>query len=1043
MSGRDRLADFQNQYGQQQNQSQQNQQYDQDYGQQGQYAQHDHYYQQYPPEGPYAQQNQHALGDQYAQQDQYAQGDQYPQHNQYVQQGQYSQDQYAQHGQYSQQGQYAQQNQYAQQSQYPQQGQHAQQNQHSQQQEFAQQQQAQYQEQKYPPPTRIEMSSVASSTDMNVFFGEVTSIQDDIAKLEQNITKIEELHEVSVNSVSTEEQAVRANRQLEEITSDTSQLSNRIKKRIKDIELANLGLGNSPDIQIRRTQAVTLKDKFLTSLRRYQTAESEARKKYQGRMERQIKIVKPDATQEEVEQVLGGDNQQIFAQSVLQSTRYGDANRALREVQSRHNDIIKIEKTIIELQQLFNDMETLVTEQAIILETAEQNVHQTDNHLTEGNVQVDTAIANARSARKKKWICLIITIIIIAAIVLIVLGATTNAPFTHSHCCLLAACTQSLSMEHPQATEDHRDPTVISTLSPALSTPADGPEHNDLRPTSHEVPSAPSSPSTGKKQRLKLSSNRLLSLDLLRGLAIFIMITVNAQMGHPDWIGFTIADTVFPSFLFITGCTIPLSVRADANAPNHIYRSHAIRIFKRSLIIWGLGIVLNLYGLVQLHVGFDEFRWPNVLNRIGFCYLIVGWMHVLVLWRGRQPEKPLSAAYLLTSQGQTSISRPNGFEIDTKRDTTRTSEDKFTKEGQDDHGVWPWFVRVTLPYYLPISCLLVWLICTYSVQVDGCPSRGMVETPECSAQAYFDLRIFGKAHTYRHLAFDPEGSLSTLTSILNVWFGWFIGCTVQSLNAQVKQLGVDFKARREAQGQGEEHKSLVEQVLEQEMLTRIYTEHLSQWFWLGILWMFVGWVFSLGLPLSKPSWTATFAVFSAGVSQMMLAIFFYKFDAQPKIKELRQLHLENQAYRSNNQLSRHYHHDSAADRRHSDPESLQSNASNKLNYSSALELYFRVDHFFRHWFRKSIIIILGSMGRNAILLYMCSELVQGTCSLIPGGPADPITGESDNLCTSAFNHTWGALDIGGWGSLFYSLGFTALHVLLAIFLDHKKWYFKV
>lgn len=57
-----------------------------------------------------------------------------------------------------------------------------------------------------------------------------------------------------------------------------------------DIELANLRLANSPEIQIRRTQAASLKEKFLKTLRRYQSAESEARKKYQGRMERQYKI---------------------------------------------------------------------------------------------------------------------------------------------------------------------------------------------------------------------------------------------------------------------------------------------------------------------------------------------------------------------------------------------------------------------------------------------------------------------------------------------------------------------------------------------------------------------------------------------------------------------------------------------------------------------------------------------------------------------------------------------------------------------------------
>ncbi|KAF9435432.1 hypothetical protein BGZ76_006298 [Entomortierella beljakovae] len=579
-------------------------------------------------------------------------------------------------------------------------------------------------------------------------------------------------------------------------------------------------------------------------------------------------------------------------------------------------------------------------------------------------------------------------------------------------------------MEHTSQTrDDNRELTVISSLSPISSIPINESEIISSGHESSQVTSTSSSPGAGagEKKFLKLSSNRLLSLDLLRGLAIFVMITVNCQMGDK---AFPILNTVFPSFLFITGCTIPLSVRADANSPISVYRNHALRIFKRSLIIWGLGIILNLYGLVQLHVGFDQFRWPNVLNRIGFCYLVVAWTHVLVLWKGRQPEKPLSFGYLFNSREQGSNSNSSKSEKDQNKDVE-------ANKGQNSTA-WPWFVQVTLPFYLPITCLVVWLICTYSVRVDGCPERGMVETPECSAQAYFDLKVFGKAHTYRHLAFDPEGALSTLTSILNVWFGWFIGCTVRSLNAQIKQLGADFKARREARRDIDDQQSLVENVLEREMITRIYAEHLGQWFWWGILWMFVGWVFSLGLPLSKPSWTATYAVLAAGVSQTMLSIFFFKFDAQPKIKEIHQLHLEEQVSRSQDQLSHRY----------PDIESLQTGQPNH-NYSTTLSVCFKVDHLLRHWFRKSIIIILGSMGRNAILLYMCSELVQGTCSLIPGGPADPVTGDRDDLCTSAFNHTWGALDIGGWSAVFYSLGFTSLHVILAIFLDHKKWYFKV
>ncbi|KAF8930984.1 hypothetical protein BGZ47_000289 [Haplosporangium gracile] len=590
-----------------------------------------------------------------------------------------------------------------------------------------------------------------------------------------------------------------------------------------------------------------------------------------------------------------------------------------------------------------------------------------------------------------------------------------------------------MEKQHTPVIAGADDPQVLSPVS------ANTVVHKDtalpLPEPAHDAIAAPTPRAGGLKSRLQLSANRLLSLDLLRGLAILIMITCNAQMGdnafwivtHPEWIGFTIADTVFPSFLFITGCTLPLSVRADPNPTpgNNYYRNHALRILKRSIIIWGLGVILNLYGLVQLHVAADQFRWPGVLNRIGFCYLIVGWMHLLVLAKGRKDERPLSVSYLFRSNKAS----------DTVGGGRRVEEEVV------EHGAWPWFVRVTLPFYLPIVCLIVWLICTYSVQVEGCPYRAMVEDPKCSPQAYFDLKIFGKDHTYRHLEFDPEGSLSTLTSILNVWFGWYIGCTVRTLNSKVKQITSDFKAHREASASSgtvvSVAQALEDDILEQETLVRIHLDHSNTWFWYGLLWAFIGWLFSLGLPLSKPSWTATFAVLSSGVSQTALAVLFYKFDAQPKVKRLERLHRDHQFYLSNNQLS-HHHRPLPLDSEHT------ASFTDRSNYSSALALYFKADHFLRHWFRRSVIVVLGSMGRNAILMYMCSELVQGTCSLIPGGPTDSVTGEkSPDLCTSAFQHTWGALDIGGWASLFYSLGFAALHVLLAIFLDHKKWYFKV
>lgn len=42
----------------------------------------------------------------------------------------------------------------------------------------------------------------------------------------------------------------------------------------------------------------------------------------------------------------------------MNTNRYGEARSAYREVQERHEDIKRIEKTLTELAQLFNDVST-------------------------------------------------------------------------------------------------------------------------------------------------------------------------------------------------------------------------------------------------------------------------------------------------------------------------------------------------------------------------------------------------------------------------------------------------------------------------------------------------------------------------------------------------------------------------------------------------------------------------------------------------------------------------------------------------------------
>ncbi|CAG8814233.1 16595_t:CDS:2, partial [Racocetra persica] len=85
---------------------------------------------------------------------------------------------------------------------------------------------------------------------------------------------------------------------------------------------------------------------------------------------------------------------------MLNSTRYGAARDALREVQERHDDIKKIEKTIAELVNLFQEMQMLVEAQDAPIAAVEEHATQVSKDLESGVAQVEKALESAKGARK-------------------------------------------------------------------------------------------------------------------------------------------------------------------------------------------------------------------------------------------------------------------------------------------------------------------------------------------------------------------------------------------------------------------------------------------------------------------------------------------------------------------------------------------------------------------------------------------------------------------------------------------------------------------
>lgn len=104
-----------------------------------------------------------------------------------------------------------------------------------------------------------------------------------------------------------------------------------------------------------------------------------------------------------------------------------------------------------------------------------------------------------------------------------------------------------------------------------------------------------------------------------------LMVTVNTagsdaiyhQFAHQPWHGWTVADTIFPSFLWIVGLAITLVLgrKVESGVAKSALVKQALR---RSVILYVLGLIVYVAPRYDLSTQ----RILGVLQRIAICYLI-------------------------------------------------------------------------------------------------------------------------------------------------------------------------------------------------------------------------------------------------------------------------------------------------------------------------------------------------------------------------------------------------------------------------------------
>jgi t-SNARE complex subunit (syntaxin) len=109
--------------------------------------------------------------------------------------------------------------------------------------------------------------------------------------------------------------------------------------------------------------------------------------------------VNPGANDQEIQQMLDSESGPIFTQQILASGQ-PETKKTLQEIKDRYQELLKLERSIKELHQLFLDMAALVQAQREDIDRIDDNVKQARQYTAEGYREMKKAVVYQKRARK-------------------------------------------------------------------------------------------------------------------------------------------------------------------------------------------------------------------------------------------------------------------------------------------------------------------------------------------------------------------------------------------------------------------------------------------------------------------------------------------------------------------------------------------------------------------------------------------------------------------------------------------------------------------
>ncbi|CAM8945827.1 unnamed protein product [Rhodiola kirilowii] len=272
--------------------------------------------------------------------------------------------------------------------------------------------------------------------DMNLFLAEAEKVKTEMNSIKEILTKLQEVNEESKSLHKPDALKAVRNRINSEIITVLKK-AKQIRVQLEQMDRANasiLRLSRSKQLggtTMDRTRAAVtngLRKKLKDLMMEFQILRQKMMAEYKESVGRSYFTVTGETPNEEViEKIIDNVGGEEFLARAVQEHGRGRVMETVVEIQDRHDAAKEIEKSLLELHQVFLDMAVMVEHQGEQMDDIEHNVINSSHYVKDGTLELKNA--KGYQKRSRKCMCLGLILLLIIILVIVVSVATS---FGHS-----------------------------------------------------------------------------------------------------------------------------------------------------------------------------------------------------------------------------------------------------------------------------------------------------------------------------------------------------------------------------------------------------------------------------------------------------------------------------------------------------------------------------------------------------------------------------------------------------------------------------------